>query len=177
MMGKGDISPWLPEPDLGIHQCVTKIGEESAELSKICFRILGQGIAGSDPRTGQPNVEALIDELSDVNATQEFAQRVIGITARADRILRKLDGYERWFKMIGVDMGNGEEAMQAEPAPVPSNFDTGQVVYTQAMYKEYEAALLACIIAGYPGAKPSELIVQLSERIAELELREASFSG
>lgn len=51
------------------------------------------------------------------------------------------------------------------------------VVYTSAAYKEYLACLEACIIAGYPGAKPAELITQLAERIAELELREASFSG
>lgn len=177
MMGRGDISPWLPEPDLATHQCITKMGEESAELSKICFRILAQGLAGSDPTTKQSNVDCLVDELSDNCATQEFCQRIIGLTAKADRVMRKVNGYEHWFKLIGIDMGNGEEAIQAEPAVAPEPVGNFPIVYTQKVFLEHQQAIAACIEAGYSTTDIASVVRCLSERCAALELEKAVWGG
>lgn len=102
MMGKGDISPWMPEPDLGTRQALTKVIEEASELIKIASRILAQGYDGVDPASEETNWHALIKEMSDVGATIAFANAYLDIEPDEARIRRKVEGYVRWFEMIGA---------------------------------------------------------------------------
>jgi len=102
MIDNGDITPWMPEPDLATHQSVGKLGEELAECSKLAFRIMIQGLYQSDPGTNAHNRQELAKELDDVTATILHLREVTGIHENRSRIERKLNGYRRWMKMIGA---------------------------------------------------------------------------
>jgi NTP pyrophosphatase (non-canonical NTP hydrolase) len=70
-MDEGDhkpMSPWVPEDRPKILRRIGKTGEEAAELSAICFRIVIQGYDESDPETEVPNKESLEKEIADVYA-------------------------------------------------------------------------------------------------------------
>lgn len=92
--------PWMPEPNLTTHQLIGKLGEEASELSRICCRILIQGLAQSDPGTGKPNDRALIEEISDVNALMTMLSNKFFIVADRARIERKVKLKEAWMKEI-----------------------------------------------------------------------------
>lgn len=102
MMGQGDIQPWEGEPSKAVRLSTGKLAEEANELAGICARIAIQGLAGIDPSSGKPNRQALAEEMADVMAALLFVHVHTGCGAAEDRIERKLNGYRRWFKMIGL---------------------------------------------------------------------------
>lgn len=96
------VSTWMPLTDPVDLAHIGKLAEECAELSKICARIIIQGLDGVDPETGVPNMEALGKEIADVTAMQglciERYQFDIGlITSRA---LRKQQHKRAWHKAL-----------------------------------------------------------------------------
>lgn len=109
------ISPWKPEPDVVIHQALGKACEEASELANILARCLIQGINSSEPVTGKPNLQALFEEIADLDAAVQWLREVLDNGydqydgARADR---KLAGFHRWQRLLEEDM--------AAPAPAPN---------------------------------------------------------
>lgn len=101
----GLINLWLPEPDRVTHQALGKLLEEVNELGTILARCLIQGIDASEPVTGKPNREQVLDEMADVVAATEWLRHVAGLepycTARADR---KFNGFLRWQKMLEASL-------------------------------------------------------------------------
>lgn len=83
------MNKWMVETSPKILRRVGKTGEESSELSKTCFRIVLQGFDGLDPKTGQPNFEALLDEVADVYAQLDVTTQALGLDRIAVEIRRK----------------------------------------------------------------------------------------
>lgn len=126
------ISPWKPEPDVVIHQALGKACEEASELANILARCLIQGINSSEPVTGKPNLQALFEEIADLDAAVQWLREVLDNGydqydgARADR---KLAGFHRWQRLLEEDM--------AAPAPAPN------LVVTDELATTYKAAFRA----------------------------------
>lgn len=93
------LNNWTPESDKHILAVIGKLGEESAELSNICFRIIIQGLDGADPVTGKSNRQALMEELADVDAMIANTIHRLGLPANVitDRSNRKYDWKQPWF--------------------------------------------------------------------------------
>lgn len=102
MMGEGDIQPWQGEERKNIRLAIGKLCEEASELAGICARIAIQGLDGIDPKSGKCNRDALEDEMSDVLAGMNFVHAQTECMVKEPRMNKKLTGYRRWFKMIGL---------------------------------------------------------------------------
>lgn len=101
-MSAPDITLWLPETDLIRHQALGKLAEELAEAGKIAARCLIQGLDACDPKTGEPNIHALADELADVDACISWLSELLPIAVEPHnaRMDRKLTGFRAWQKML-----------------------------------------------------------------------------
>ena len=95
-------SKWIPEKDARILAVTGKLGEEAAELSKICHRIAIQGLNGVDPATGKPNVVALAEEVADVRALSDLANSLFDLYDGGfwDRATRKLEQKQAWLELL-----------------------------------------------------------------------------
>jgi hypothetical protein len=95
-------SKWIPEKDARILAVTGKLGEEAAELSKICHRIAIQGLNGIDPATGKPNVVALLEEIADVRALSDIAHDRFDIYGPEfrERVVRKIAQKEAWLELL-----------------------------------------------------------------------------
>lgn len=102
MQGEGDIQPWQGERSLAVRLATGKLAEEANELAGICARIAIQGLNGIDPKSNKTNADALAEEMSDVLASMNFVNEHTSITVNDERMHKKLSGYRRWFKMIGL---------------------------------------------------------------------------
>lgn len=106
-----EITLWLPEPDPVTHQALGKAAEECGEASQILARCLIQGLAARDPKTGQPNIERLAEELADIDAAISWLFELLDLdlethNARADR---KLEGFREWQAMIQRATAQGDQ--------------------------------------------------------------------
>ena len=100
---KQKMEPWTPETHPATLRRVGKLGEEAAELSKVCFRIVTQGSDGVDPRTKQSNVEELKKEIADVYAQLDetvayFLMCADFIEARRAHKRQLMEEWEEHFK-------------------------------------------------------------------------------
>ena len=96
------LSTWTPEEDPQVLSAIGKLGEEAAELAKICFRIIIQGADESDPDTSKPNLEALAEEIADVRGVSAVVIRHLDlveekIAARAEAKRRHKD---KWISQL-----------------------------------------------------------------------------
>lgn len=95
-----NISLWLPEPDLFCRQALGKLLEEMGEAAAIAARCLIQGIGESDPKTGEPNRQALARELADASAAIRFVQVITMIDRMPERAEAKFAGYSHWVDLM-----------------------------------------------------------------------------
>lgn len=97
-----EITLWLPETDPVTHQALGKAAEEAGELTQILSRCLIQGLAAKDPKTGQPNVERLAEEMADMDAAISWLFELLDLDTEThnDRADRKLNGFREWQGMI-----------------------------------------------------------------------------
>lgn len=105
MSAEGRITLWLPEPETVTRQAAGKLAEELNECGAIASRILIQGIAEADPKSGKPNRAALLEELADVEAATLWLRQIINLTdeevaASVDRMNRKVAGFKKWQRML-----------------------------------------------------------------------------
>jgi|1_EtaG_2_1085319.scaffolds.fasta_scaffold29641_2 NTP pyrophosphatase (non-canonical NTP hydrolase) len=96
------MNKWTPETNPMILRRVGKTGEEAAELSKVCSRIVIQGIDGSDPRTDKTNISALTEEIADVIAQCEVCIESLGLDTEfiAGRVFYKKARMAEWESMF-----------------------------------------------------------------------------
>lgn len=91
---------WQPESNKMVQAAVGKLGEEAAELAKVCCRISIQGLHSVNPATGKSNIDELSDEIADVRAMAELARRYLDlnpVTIR-DRMSKKVAFKEPWLR-------------------------------------------------------------------------------
>lgn len=105
-----EIALWLPEPDPVTHQALGKAAEECGEASQILARCLIQGLAARDPKTGQPNIERLAEELADIDAAISWLFELLDLDVESHnaRMDRKMTGFREWQAMIQRATANGE---------------------------------------------------------------------
>jgi hypothetical protein len=101
------MSKWLPEKDSLVLRRVGKAGEECSELSKVCFRIVIQGLDGVDPKSGHTNREELTDEVADVLAQCELLIASLGLPRRyvEARAAKKLRHMAEWDALVADVVG------------------------------------------------------------------------
>lgn len=75
--------PWKPETDPVSIRRIGKLGEESTELSKVCFRALLQGLEGLEPSSSKSNRIAMIEEIADTLANIDLAMEHFNLDAEA----------------------------------------------------------------------------------------------
>lgn len=99
---KNQVPPWVSEPNPTIQRRIGKMGEEATELSKVCFRILLQGIHGIDPANGKSNIIALTEEIADVMTQCELAvmQFQLSESVIHKRIVHKKKQMEEWERLM-----------------------------------------------------------------------------
>lgn len=95
-------SLWIPMTDPVDLAHIGKLGEEAAELSKICHRISIQGIAGIDPSTHLFNRMILQDEIADVfaNAGLCISRFKLDVDEISKRERLKKAMKREWHKML-----------------------------------------------------------------------------
>ena len=96
------MNPWMVETDPIILRRIGKTGEECAELSKICCRILIQGIDGIDPHTHKTNKQSLLEELADVMAQCHVTINSLNLdqTVIDERIMKKMKQMDEWESLV-----------------------------------------------------------------------------
>jgi hypothetical protein len=97
------LSKWIPESDPMVLRRAGKTGEECAELSKVCSRIVIQGLEGVDPASGESNRAALEKEIADVLAQCEVTVRALKlgpmtIALRQAEKVRQMAEWEAMFE-------------------------------------------------------------------------------
>lgn len=93
-------SDWQTERDPVKVAVLGKLGEESAELSNIIFRSIIQGTDGIMPKTGQPNLEILLEEMADVRALSDLVEHHFNIKIDPVRVKEKYNHKSEWLKLI-----------------------------------------------------------------------------
>ncbi len=95
-------SEWMPEADLEVVAIVGKLAEECCELAGICTRIVIQGLHELEPRTGMPNIQALEQEIADVEAMIAHARQRLPVVQSliTDRANRKFNYKLPWFDFL-----------------------------------------------------------------------------
>jgi len=93
-------SDWQTERNPVTVAVIGKLGEEAAELSKICHRATIQGIVGHDPKNDKPNEDAIFEEMADTRAMSILAEKYFGRTIDPERVAEKLAHKEAWLKLI-----------------------------------------------------------------------------
>ena len=101
-----NITLWMPDRDVVLHQALGKLAEECNELAKIATRCMIQGFAESDPSTEKPNRTQLMEEVADVRATMRWLFEVLDepFKGESHREARKFDGFMRWQAMIEAEI-------------------------------------------------------------------------
>lgn len=97
-----DPSPWQPENNK-LHLAVLgKLGEEVCELGSAIFRCVIQGVEGTHPVTGKPNLEQLQDEIADVIAGTELTIERFGLDEAEiyTRVAMKMAHKRAWHKLV-----------------------------------------------------------------------------
>lgn len=100
-----NITLWMPERDVVLHQALGKLAEECNELAKIATRCMIQGFAESDPSTEKLNRTQLMEEVADVRATMRWLFDVLDdpFKGESPREARKFDGFKNWQAMIEAE--------------------------------------------------------------------------
>lgn len=98
----GKITPWQPTSDPIQLALLGKLAEELAEAGQIVARCIIQGAYESEPVTGKSNLKALLEELSDVDATSADVCEYYELNpfAMHKRITAKREGFAQWRLMI-----------------------------------------------------------------------------
>lgn len=95
-------SLWVPMSDPIDLAHLGKLGEEAAELARICSRIIIQGIEGTSPDDDKTNKHALEDEIADVFAMAGLC--IARFKLSVDEISRREQGKKvmkrTWFDML-----------------------------------------------------------------------------
>lgn len=96
------VSTWIPETDKQILAAIAKLGEECSELTKVCFRVVMQGINGVDPKTGESNMLSLRKELADVKALSTVVQEFFDLNESEfeSRVEEKIAHKKAWIKQL-----------------------------------------------------------------------------
>lgn len=107
-----NITLWMPERDVVLHQALGKLAEECNELAKIATRCMIQGFEESDPSTDKPNRTQLMEEVADVRATMRWLFEVLDqpFKRESPREARKFDGFMRWQAMIEAEIASKQSA-------------------------------------------------------------------
>jgi hypothetical protein len=95
------ISPWTPESNPNSLRVLGKTLEELTECGSAVARCLVQGIDESEPVTGKPNREWLLEEVADAYAVLDWTVDYfkLDIPAIAKRSARKQGGFRQWLAM------------------------------------------------------------------------------
>lgn len=99
---KHKLSTWIPCTDVRHLSVLGKLGEETAELSRIISRMIIQGVDGVDPDTGVSNLVALQEEIADVKGLSQLATEhfLLNPTAIDDRAEKKYLMKKRWVEQL-----------------------------------------------------------------------------
>ncbi len=100
------MNPWRVERRAKVLRRVGKTGEEAAELIKILFRIVIQGLEGVDPATGKTNVDAMEEELADAYLQIDLCIEQFGLDPKrvVDRMERKRAQMKEWEELVKDDL-------------------------------------------------------------------------
>lgn len=90
--------PWHPISNAVDLKHLGKLGEETAELSRIVARIIIQGMDGIDPASGENNTINLQKEMADVIANIELNVEHFGLHVDGRRIESKKTQLRIWHK-------------------------------------------------------------------------------
>lgn len=106
-MGDGSETPseWVPPTNLVDLAHLGKHVEELGECVAILGRVICQGIAGTDPDTGELNLHALEKEVADVAAMAKLTCDRFGLNKdeMAKRAARKIEMKQKWHAMLPDD--------------------------------------------------------------------------
>lgn len=100
------MSPWRVERKAKVLRRVGKTGEEAAELIKILFRIVIQGLEGIDPATGKTNVEAMEEEIADAYLQLDLSVEQFDLDPKriVERMERKRANMVEWEELVKDDV-------------------------------------------------------------------------
>lgn len=142
------MSPWRPISNPFHIRRLGKLQEELSELQKAVARCLIQGLDGTDPDTGEPNLTALWKEAADVQAQIDvsaatFRLPVLEMAARALVKRARMDEWEAAlaavadpvYQVRSVRYLAGEVLLRAvgeEGDEVPQSLESGQFVRLHA---------------------------------------------
>lgn len=98
-IGTKSLSHWIPEQNIGTLALLGKSSEEINELGAIVARCTIQGVNGINPDTGEPNLDALSDEIADVNALTSLLIKRLGLNAEKiwERQAKKMVYKSTWI--------------------------------------------------------------------------------
>jgi NTP pyrophosphatase (non-canonical NTP hydrolase) len=96
------MSKWVPESNQMVLRRVGKTGEECSELSKVCNRIVIQGLHSIDPSSGLTNIEELAKEVADVIAQCEVTIKMLHLPRKfiEDRVAKKVELMAEWESLF-----------------------------------------------------------------------------
>ncbi|MCM2455334.1 hypothetical protein HGO37_08055 [Rhizobium sp. CG4] len=117
-----NITLWMPERDVVLHQALGKLAEECNELAKIATRCMIQGFEEYDPSTDKPNRTQLMEEVADVRATMRWLFEVLDqpFKGESPRETRKFDGFMKWQAMIEAEIA-AKQAVHTATATTYAN--------------------------------------------------------
>lgn len=96
-----DANPWKHEPDPVKLAVLGKAAEELSELIAAISRCIIQGVDGTHPVTGKPNIDWLWEEMVDVRNMLEVMGTVwLPPPGWHERLKKKRDHIDQWLKSI-----------------------------------------------------------------------------
>lgn len=97
-----DASPWRAESNPAFVAILGKLGEELGELQAAVSRCIIQGVGGTHPVTGKPNLDWLFEEIADVLNMITFARTCFYHDQNlfAARVRRKELHIKQWLRQI-----------------------------------------------------------------------------
>jgi hypothetical protein len=95
-------SAWIPVSEPRVLAALGKLAEEVNELGAIIARSIIQGTRGTNPETGELNIEALEKEIADVRGLSALVIRQFGLdeSAIAERAEKKRQMKYDWIQML-----------------------------------------------------------------------------
>lgn len=96
-----EYAPWHPMNDPVDLKHMGKLIEECGELAAIAARCMIQGVDGSDPDSGKPNRQALMEEIADVIANIKLCSKRFDIYQEhvEERVENKMRRLAAWHRM------------------------------------------------------------------------------